>query len=62
MLYNELINIKHDLSKRHRDKNSLLLMYVQSSLNESLKSYYSDLSKRASYLENRNPTNVINRM
>lgn len=62
MLYNELINIKHDLSKRHRDKNSLLLMYVQSRLNESLKSYYSDLSKSASYLANRNPTNVINRM
>lgn len=62
MLYNELMNIKHDLSEHHRDKSTLLIMYIQARLNKSLKSYYSDLSKSALYLENRNPTNVINKM
>ena len=62
MLYNELMNIKHELSKHHRDKNALLMMHRQARVNKSLKSYYNDLSKSASYLENRNPTNVVNKL
>ena len=62
MLYNELMNIKHELSKHHRHRNTLLMMHIQARLNKSLKSYYNDLSKSASYLENRNPTNVVNKL
>lgn len=62
MLSSNLTNIKNELSKHHRDKSTLLFIYVQDRLNKSLRSYYSDLSKSAIYLKNRSPKNVINKM
>ena len=62
MLSKNLDEIKSELLKHHRSKHILLSIYVQDRLNKSLMSYYSDLSKSASYLENRNPTNVVNKL
>lgn len=62
MLYNNLIEIKKDLSYRHRDREKLNIYYVNERLNKSLITYYEDISRSVKYLNDRKPENVIKKL
>lgn len=62
MFYNKLMHIRADLKQHHRPKQILMKIYIQERLNKSLKTYYDELSRSATYLENRKPDNVIKKM
>ena len=61
-MYRELLSLKNDMKKYHRDKNRLDRYYVHKRLRESLSSYYDDLEYSLKYLNNRQPENVLKKM
>lgn len=56
---NNLLKLKKELSFYHRDKKTLEKYYINTRLNKSLDSYYSDLKTSLSYLNNRKSENII---
>jgi hypothetical protein len=50
------------MKKYHRNKEDLEKYYIYKRLNESLKSYYSDLEYSLKYLDNRQPENILRKM
>lgn len=61
-MYKELLTLKYDMKKYHRNKEDLEKYYIYKRLNESLKSYYSDLEYSLKYLDNRQPENILRKM
>lgn len=56
---NNLLKLRKELSFYHRDKKTLEKYYINTRLNKSLDSYYSDLKTSLSYLNNRKSGNII---
>ena len=56
---NNLLKLRKELSFDHRDKKTLEKYYINTRLNKSLDSYYSDLKTSLSYLNNRKSENII---
>ncbi len=56
---NNLLKLRKELSFYHRDKKTLEKYYINTRLNKSLDSYYSDLKTSLSYLNNRKSENII---
>ncbi len=57
-----LQNVLHDLSKHKRDKNTLLMTYVEERLNKSLQSYYEELTDSFDFLKYKNSQTVLDKM
>lgn len=55
-ILNEMLK---DTAKYHRPKDHLMKIYIQDRLTASLMSYYTDLSKSLTYLQNRNTDNLV---
>ena len=62
MFEQELLLIRNDLNKHHRDKSKLLEYYINTRLNKTIDAYYSDLMDSYNYLNNRDEFNMIKRM
>lgn len=62
MFKQELLSIRNDLNKHHRDKSKLLEYYINTRLNKTIDAYYSDIMDSYNYLNNRNEFNMIKRM
>ena len=62
MFKQELLSIRNDLNKRHRDKSKLLEYYINTRLNKTIDAYYSDIMDSYNYLNNRDEFNMIKRM
>lgn len=62
MFEQELLLIRNDLNKHHRDKSKLLEYYINTRLNKTIDAYYSDIMDNYNYLNNRNEFNMIKRM
>ena len=62
MFEQELLLIRNDLNKHHRDKSKLLGYYINTRLNKTIDAYYSDIMDNYNYLNNRNEFNMIKRM
>lgn len=62
MFEQELLLIRNDLNKHHRDKSKLLEYYINTRLNKTIDAYYSDIMDSYNYLNNRNEFNMIKRM
>lgn len=62
MFKQELLSIRNDLNKHHRDKSKLLEYYINTRLNKTIDAYYSDIMDNYNYLNNRNEFNMIKRM
>ena len=62
MFKQELLLIRNDLNKHHRDKSKLLEYYINTRLNKTIDAYYSDIMDSYNYLNNRNEFNMIKRM
>ena len=62
MFKQELLSIRNDLNKYHRDKSTLLEYYINTRLNKTIDAYYSDIMDNYNYLNNRNEFNMIKRM
>ena len=62
MFKQELLSIRNDLNKYHRDKSKLLEYYINTRLNKTIDAYYSDIMDNYNYLNNRNEFNMIKRM
>jgi hypothetical protein len=62
MFKQELLSIRNDLNKYHRDKSKLLEYYINTRLNKTIDAYYSDIMDSYNYLNNRNEFNMIKRM
>lgn len=62
MFKQELLLIRNDLNKHHRDKSKLLEYYINTRLNKTIDAYYSDIMDNYNYLNNRNEFNMIKRM
>lgn len=58
----ELIYLKSEMKKYHRDKTELVKYYINKRLNDSLTSYYKDLEYSIKYLDNRQPENIFKKM
>ena len=56
---NNLLKLRKELSFYHRDRKTLEKYYINTRLNKSLDSYYSDLKTSLSYLNNRKSENII---
>lgn len=61
-MYKELIYLKSEMKKYHRDRTELVKYYINKRLNDSLASYYKDLEYSIKYLDNRQPENVFKKM
>lgn len=57
-----LQNVLHDLSKHKRDRNTLLMTYVEERLNKSLQSYYEELTDSFDFLKYKNSQTVLDKM
>ena len=57
-----LDNILNDLSKHKRNKDELLILYINERLDKSLHTYYSSLISSVNYLKYRNCKNVMDKM
>ena len=62
MFEQELLLIRNDLNKYHRDKSKLLEYYINTRLNKTIDAYYSDIMDSYNYLNNRDEFNMIKRM
>lgn len=62
MFKQELLLIRNDLNKHHRDKSKLLEYYINTRLNKTIDAYYSDIMDSYNYLNNRDEFNMIKRM
>ena len=62
MFKQELLSIRNDLNKYHRDKSKLLEYYIYTRLNKTIDAYYSDIMDSYNYLNNRDEFNMIKRM
>ena len=62
MFEQELLLIRNDLNKHHRDKSKLLEYYINTRLNKTIDAYYSDIMDNYNYLNNRNEFNMIKRI
>lgn len=62
MFEQELLSIRNDLNKHHRDKSKLLEYYINTRLNKTIDAYYSDIMDSYNYLNNRDEFNMIKRM
>ena len=62
MFEQELLLIRNDLNKHHRDKSKLLEYYINTRLNKTIDAYYSDIMDSYNYLNNRDEFNMIKRM
>ena len=62
MFKQELLLIRNDLNKHHRDKSKLLEYYINTRLNKTIDAYYSDIMDNYNYLNNRDEFNMIKRM
>lgn len=62
MFEQELLMIRNDLNKHHRDKSKLLEYYINTRLNKTIDAYYSDIMDSYNYLNNRDEFNMIKRM
>ena len=62
MFEQELLLIRNDLNKHHRDKSKLLEYYINTRLNKTIDAYYSDIMDNYNYLNNRDEFNMIKRM
>ena len=58
----ELATIITDLKKYKRDKKSLMETYVNQRLNQSLRTYYRELSEAIKYLEDKDAMNVARKL
>lgn len=62
-LRENLDSITEELSKRHRNPTQLMVYFINKRLNDSLKSYYKELSESAKYLSDRkDDVNIIKRL
>jgi hypothetical protein len=61
-MYKELLYLKSEMKKYHRDKSVLVKYYINKRLNDSLNSYYKDLEYSIKYLDNRQPENILKKM
>ena len=50
MFKQELLSIRNDLNKHHRDKSKLLEYYINTRLNKTIDAYYSDIMDNYNYL------------
>lgn len=57
-----LQNVLYDLSKHKRDRNTLLMTYVEERLNKSLQSYYEELTDSFDFLKYKNSQTVLDKM
>ena len=57
-----LENMLNDMKNYHRDKNSLLIYYINKRLNESLNIYYKELENSITYLSSKNDMKVLKKM
>ena len=62
MFEQELLLIRNDLNKHHRDKSKSLEYYINTRLNKTIDAYYSDIMDSYNYLNNRDEFNMIKRM
>lgn len=62
MFVDELKLIQLELNKHHRDKSKLLEYYINTRLNKTIDSYYSDIMDNYNYLNNRNEFNMMKRI
>ena len=62
MFEQELLLIRNDLNKHHRDKSKLLEYYINTRFNKTIDAYYSDIMDSYNYLNNRDEFNMIKRM
>lgn len=62
MFKQELLSMRNDLNKHHRDKSKLLEYYINTRLNKTIDAYYSDIMDSYNYLNNRDEFNMIKRM
>ena len=62
MFEQELLSIRNDLNKHHRDKSKLLEYYINTRLSKTIDAYYSDIMDSYNYLNNRDEFNMIKRM
>ncbi len=62
MFKQELLSIRSDLNKYHRDKSKLLEYYINTRLNKTIDAYYSDIMDSYNYLNNRDEFNMIKRI
>lgn len=54
-----LEQVQNDLNNYHRNKQALLIYYVNKRLNDSLKSYYSDLLTSVKFLNTKDDIKLI---
>lgn len=57
-----LLEIKKELSRYHRDPQQLAQLYLQERLSQSLKSYYKEIKNSYMYLEQRDQIKIIKKM
>ena len=61
-MYKELMYLKKEMKKYHRDRSELVKYYINKRLKDSLNSYYKDLEYSIKYLDNRQPENILKKM
>lgn len=59
MFKENLFRIKKDCKLYHRDKSTLMYMYVNGRLSKSLKIYYKEIQDSSQYLNNRKEDSLI---
>lgn len=57
-----LLEIKKELARYHRDPQQLSQLYLQERLSQSLKSYYKEIKNSYMYLEQRDQIKIIKKM
>lgn len=62
MVRNNLDQALEDMSRFHRNKDSLIYAYINDRLNKSLKSYYSELTESVEYLNSKDDLRIAKRL
>lgn len=62
MFNDNLLEIKKELNKHHRDKSKLLAYYIQERLSASLQSYYKELTDSYTYLETKEELKTLRKL
>lgn len=55
----ELLDIKNELSSYKKDKSTLLVLYINERLNQSLKTYYDRMTESFNYIAKQNELKVL---
>ena len=62
MFKTKLLEIKQELEKHDRDKNSLLQYYINNRLSQSLRSYYKELNDSYNYLDRKDSLKTLKQL